>query len=231
MIWASSQPLMDNRHAGPGFLVEPGFVFMAKIFFLVDGFNLYHALDYQAIYRKYKWISLTKLCGCYVTDRRDCISGIEYFTALATWDPGKLARHNIFIKAQENEGVKIFYGQFKSRDHRCKACGATFKKFEEKETDVNIALRLFQLAVQDRYDKAIIVSGDTDLLPAIKAVRTTFPAKEVGVVIPIGRASEDLKKHTDFHYRMKEKHLSSCRYSDTITLADGSTLACPPNWK
>ena len=204
---------------------------MARIFFFVDGFNLYHALDDHPEYRKYKWVSLSKLCACYVIEKTDRISGIEYFTSLATWDLGKVARHNIFIKALENEGVTVVYGQFKVRDRRCKVCGKTFKSFEEKQTDVNIALRLFQLAVQDRYDKAIIVSGDTDLLPSIKAVQATFPAKQVGVVIPIGRASEDLKKQTDFHYRMKQKHLATCRYDDTITLRDGSVLVCPDDWK
>lgn len=170
---------------------------MARIFFFVDGFNLYHAFDAHARYRKYKWIGLSKLCACYVVDKKDAISGIEYFTALVTWDPGKVARHNIFIKAQENEGVKVVYGEFKRKDRKCKLCHKIFRTFEEKQTDVNIAIRLFQLAIQDRYDKAIIVSGDTDLLPAIKAVQTTFPSNQVGVVIPIGRASEDLKQQTD----------------------------------
>ncbi len=204
---------------------------MARIFFFVDGFNCYHAFDARERYRKYKWVSLSKLCGCYVTEKRDTISGIEYFTALAAWDLGKVARHNIFIKAQENEGVKIVYGEFKRKNRKCRLCQKIFKTFEEKQTDVNIAIRLFQLGIQDRYDKAIILSGDTDLLPAIKAVQTTFPSKQVGVVIPIGRASEDLKKQTDFHYRMKEKHLQSSRYTDTVSLTDGSSLVCPPNWK
>jgi len=221
---------MGNCQAGPGPPVGPGFVFMARIFFFVDGFNFYHALDDHLEYKKYKWTSLSKLCRCYVTDKRDTISGIEYFTALATWNLGKVARHNVFIKAQEDEGVKVIYGEFKIRDRKCRFCGRAFKNPEEKQTDVNIALRLFQLAVQDRYDKAIIVSGDTDLLPAIKAVQMTFPSKQVGIVIPIGRASEDLKRQTDFHYRMKEKHLKSCRYENTITLTDGSTLSCPLNW-
>ncbi len=204
---------------------------MARIFFFIDGLNLYHAFDDHEKYRKYKWISVAKLCKCYVTDKRDSISGIEYFTALAIWDPGKVLRHRLFIKAQENDGVEIVYGEFKIRDRKCRICKKDYKSPEEKQTDVNIAIHLFELAIKDRYDKAIVISGDTDLLPAIKAVRRMFPSKQVGVVIPIGRASEDLKKQTDFHYRMREKHLISSHYSDVITLVDGSILTCPPNWK
>jgi uncharacterized LabA/DUF88 family protein len=117
------------------------------------------------------------------------------------------------------------------RNIECFLCHKTFSKPQEKQTDVNIALRLFQLAVQDRYDKAIIISGDSEIIPAIKAVQSTFPVKQVGIVLPIGRSSEELVNETDFHYRMKIRHLDSCLYDDIITLADGSQLQCPPNWK
>ena len=35
--------------------------------------------------------------------------------------------------------------------------------YEEKETDVNIAIAMIKDAAQDVYDTAILVSGDTDL--------------------------------------------------------------------
>lgn len=209
---------------------------MSKIVFFVDGFNLYHALDHfpsgpdHSRYHKYKWLSLAKLASLYVT-KKDRIEEILYFTTLATWDPAKVARHKTFIKAQENEGVTVVYGEFKRKEKRCPLCHTNFWTFEEKQTDVNIALRLFQLAVQDRFEKAIIISGDTDLIPAVKAVKATFPGKQIGVVLPIGRASEDFKKEADFHYKMKEKHLQSSRYADTIALTDGTVLTCPPRWK
>jgi uncharacterized LabA/DUF88 family protein len=202
---------------------------MAKVYFFVDGFNLYHALDTNLSWRKFKWLSLTRLAKCYVLGS-DTIVGVEYFTTLATWDLAKVARHRLFIKANEDEGVMVTYGEFKRKDRRCRLCRKVFSTFEEKQTDVNIALRLFELAVQDRYDKAVIVSGDTDLLPAVKVVQRTFPAKKIGVVIPIGRASEDFKKQADFHHKMKVAHLTAARYSDPVTLKDGTTLACPTTW-
>ena len=45
---------------------------------------------------------------------------------------------------------------------------------------------------RDQYDRAVIISGDTDLIPAIKTVRSTFPPKQIGVIVPIGKSSEDL---------------------------------------
>lgn len=209
---------------------------MSKIVFLVDGFNLYHALDYSLSdknhfrYQKYKWLSLRKLAGAYVTSK-DTIEGIYYFTTLATWDAGKVAKHKLFIKAQEAEGVSVVYGEFKRKQKYCSLCHRKFWTVEEKQTDVNIALSLFQFAVQEKYDKAIIISGDTDLLPAVKAVQATFPVKQIGVVIPIGRASEDFKNKADFHYKMKESQLQQSQLADPFILSDGTELHCPPKWK
>lgn len=204
--------------------------YMAKVYVLVDGFNLYHALDANPAYRTFKWLSLTRLCKCYVLGR-DTLEGVEYFTTLATWDPAKVVRHQLFIRANESEAVKVTYGEFKRKRRICPECRKPIRTYEEKQTDVNIALRLFELAVQDRYDKAIIISGDTDLIPAVKTVQKTFPSKKIGVVIPIGRASEDLKQQVDFHHKMKLEHLISSRFGDPMTLADGSLLRCPLNWR
>ena len=41
------------------------FFFMAKVYAFIDGFNFYHAVDFPA-YRKFKWMNLKKLVGCYV---------------------------------------------------------------------------------------------------------------------------------------------------------------------
>ncbi len=204
---------------------------MNRVSFLVDGFNIYHAIDQEGKWHRYKWISLSRLTRCYLVHREDVLSEVYYFTTLATWDMEKAARHKLFIKAQENEDGRVVYGAFKRKDKHRPLCGRDFRAFEEKQTHVNIALKLFQLAALDRYDKAIILSGDTDLIPAIKAVQATFPTKQVGVVVPIGRASEELKNVTDFHFKMKEKHLISCRFEDVLVLKDGSTLSCPPKWK
>lgn len=220
---------------GPDPLRAVGF-FMAKIAFLIDGFNLYHALDYcHAIaehhrYQKYKWLNLRKLANLFVGSV-DTLSEVLYFAALATWMPEKTERHKLFIRAQESEGVSVIYGEFKRKDKKCSLCRRRFSTFEEKQTDVNIAIYLLQLAIQDRYDRAVIVSGDTDLIPAIRAVRAPFPNKQIGIMIPIGGSSEDLKKHADFRFKMKERHLASSRFPNSIILPDGTNLECPTSWR
>lgn len=89
---------------------------------------------------------------------------------------------------------------------------------------------MVELAIRDIYNTAIIVTGDSGLIPAIKAVRKTFPSKKIGTIIPIGRRSEDLKANTDFHIKMKEKHLRSSMFEDVIKLNDTEELKRPPTW-
>lgn len=209
---------------------------MAKVITFIDGFNLYHALDYfesgtdHYKFRRYKWLNLKRLSTMFVFGK-DVLEDVLYFTTLATWDAAKVARHRTYIRALENEGAKTIYGEFKRKRKHCNLCKGDFWSREEKQTDVNIALSLLQMAIIGSYDKAIIISGDTDLLPAMKAVRGIFPGKEIGVVIPIGKASEDFKKQADFHYKMREHHLIKSQFPDSYTLADGTILNRPSNWK
>lgn len=208
---------------------------MAKIVTFIDGFNLYHALHYFQTgpdhhrLRKYKWLNLRALSKLFVFGK-DTLENVLYFTTLATWDAGKMARHRLYIRALENEGVLTIYGEFKRKQRHCNSCGQLFWSREEKQTDVNIALYLLQLAIIGEYDKAIIISGDTDLLPAMKAVRNIYPGKEIGVVIPIGRASDDLKNQADFHYKMREHHLVKSTFPDPVILKDGTPISRPPTW-
>lgn len=115
----------------------------------------------------------------------------------------------------------------------CRICGKEYSTFEEKQTDVNIAITLFQEAINNEFDTAIIISGDSDLIPAIDGIKKIFPAKEIGLVIPIGRRANELKNVCDFHMKMKEKHLRSSQFPDSIVIdpAKNVVLNRPPTWR
>lgn len=200
-----------------------------RVIFFIDGFNLYHAINFNQNFHKYKWLNLSKLASLYIT-KRENIESVYYFTALATWSQSKVKKHKTFIRALELNNINIIYGEFKRRDKFCNLCKRTYQTFEEKQTDVNIAIQLFKLSIEDKYDKAIIISGDSDLIPSISAVRNTFPHKKIGVVIPIGRRAEALKQTCDFHMKMKEKHLKSSLFEKEISLGNNKKLICPPEW-
>jgi uncharacterized LabA/DUF88 family protein len=213
----------------PGFFLSID-IAMARISFFIDGFNLYHAIADEPRFRRFRWIDLTKLAQCFIPPQ-DHLTEVFYFTAFASWSPDKVARHRLFIRAQELNGVKPVYGEFRKKTKKCALCHQVFPTFEEKETDVNIAIQLLEQALKDSYDTAMIISGDSDLLPALRAVKRNYPAKRFGIVIPPGRQAELLKKEADFYRKIKFKHLDSCRMPDSISLGGGNILECPANWR
>ena len=214
--------------------MDSGFLFIEQtmkrnVVVFIDGFNLYHALDAHPQYHKYKWLNLSKLANLYIT-KNEQIVDILYFTALATWNIQKVKKHKLFIKANEFYGVSVIYGAFKKRDKFCNLCRKKYQTFEEKQTDVNIAIQLFKLSIENKYDKAMIISGDSDLIPSINAVRKTFPNKQIGIIIPIGRRADELKLASDFYMKMKEKHLQSAKLEQKVKINDSEFLVCPDDW-
>jgi uncharacterized LabA/DUF88 family protein len=203
---------------------------MVRVMFFVDGFNLYHAIDKKKEYHKYKWLNLKRLCECFMTKREE-IGGIKYFTAYSTWRPDSMQRHMVYVKALRTIGIEPIFGKFRWKDRKCKHCGKIFIAHEEKRTDVNIAVTLLADAMLDNYDKAIVISADADLIPAIQTVKSNFPDKNIGIVIPIGRSAEELEGIVDFHMRLKEKHLKLSQFEDSIDLGNGVLLKRPESWK
>ena len=78
---------------------------MARIAAFIDGFNLFHALDSNPDFHKYKWLNLAKLIRCFAYPQ-DETKAIYYFTAYATWSPDKVKRHTAYVRALELESVK-----------------------------------------------------------------------------------------------------------------------------
>ena len=201
---------------------------MSRYCFYIDGFNVYYSLNTKR-FQKYKWLDYRKVAQAIVR-ASDSITGIFYFTTFVEWKPDSVARHKQYIKALRSVGVETIRGRFMQKQVRCHLCGRRYKTREEKQTDVNIALHLLCDGINDMYDRAVIVSGDTDLLPAIEAVHKVLPDKEVGVVFPLRRYNNSLEKAADFAITMREKMLSRCQFSDIIKIGS-LTIERPDSWR
>ena len=84
-------------------------------------------------------------------------------------------------------------------------------------------------AWKDVFDIAIVVSGDSDLVPPIETVKAEFPAKRVLVAFPPKRSSFHLKQ-TTANFFINEKAFKDCQMPDVVTKPDGSTLHRPASW-
>lgn len=62
----------------------------------------------------------------------------------------------------------------------------------EKGVDVKLAVDLVVGAVDDRYDTAIVVSSDTDLIPAIKYIASEIHNKRVEYIGFEGQVSHGM---------------------------------------
>ena len=203
---------------------------MPRVAVFIDGFNVYHALTSDPRTKKHRWLNLEQLARCFLTSN-DSLNEIFYFTALALWDAEKVAKHKTYISALRTTSVQPILGAFRRKDKYCTLCRRKYLTYEEKRTDVNIAIKLFQTAIIDSWDSALIISGDSDLIPAIEAVKKSFPSKQIGVIIPIGRRAEELKIVADFHRKMKIKHLQSSQFPEEIVLSGGGTIKKPLSWR
>ena len=197
----------------------------------VDGFNLYHAVDSLGLHHL-KWVNLCGLCEQFAPRPRFDLTQVLYFSAFATWRPDAYKRHREYLTASRAAGVTPVMGRFKQREKFCFKCGHSWLHHEEKETDVNIALHLVRGAFVDTYDCALLVSGDSDLVPAVRMVLRDFPKKEVRVIAPIGRGySMDLynaaggRKHCR---KMKSIHMERSLFPHEVPDADGKIVAIRP---
>ena len=199
-----------------------------RVICFVDGFNLYHALlDLQK--PSLKWLDLHLLFRRLSRHKSQVITQILFFSAYATWKPESYYRHRLYIKALSANGVTPVLGQFKKKPKQCFKCKAKWVDHEEKESDVNLALAMLDLAYKDRYDRAFLLSRDSDLAPAVRKVKENFPEKKVTVFSPYNyKHSSELLQACDDHKTINLQHLSSSLFPEKIYDAGGNLITTRP---
>jgi hypothetical protein len=75
-------------------------------------------------------------------------------------------------------------GHFKQKRRACRSCGAQWIGHEEKESDVAMATQIVADAYEDRFERALVITADSDIAPALRSVTRAFPQKTVDVIAP-----------------------------------------------
>jgi hypothetical protein len=137
------------------------------------------------------------------------------------------------LSAQIKMGVHVTFGEFKQKTVTCRAsCKEDFITHEEKQTDINIAVAMFDLS--PRYDKLILLTADSDQVPAIKLARKLYPTKIFASLPPIGRKSKELRQCCHQSFKMTEEHLRDCQLPNPMpVIHEGKqygVLVKPPSW-
>jgi uncharacterized LabA/DUF88 family protein len=121
-------------------------------------------------------------------------------------------------------------GRFQERAQNCRNCGARWLGDEEKETDVNIAVALVEDAVRDYYDTAFLISGDSDLGPAVATVKRLRPEKRITVVFSPRRNSVALIAAADAYIRIGADKIRHSQLPPKVVTAGGVVLERPAHW-
>lgn len=105
-----------------------------------------------------------------------------------------------------------------------------FQRAEEKETDVAIATKMFELLHTGTADAIVLVSGDTDLLPAIRTARRLFPTVRVAVCFPFRRQNVDLKQAVSHSFKVRKEQYARHQLPDSVALPGGRIINKPALW-
>ena len=209
-----------------------------RIAFYIDGFNLYHAiknLNRPAL----KWLDLRAVCENFIDPQEQEIKSIYYFSAMSTHRSEGLKRQEQYIRALKHTGVNVVLGKFFAKQRSCHKCRSTWWAHEEKRTDVNLALRLVLDAIDGKFDKAFIVSRDSDFVPAINEVVERCPEKRLCLLAPPHlKHSADLirclppEQKKNGLKSLKTIHLERAQLPDEVKDEQGKLIASrPAEWK
>jgi hypothetical protein len=214
---------------------------MNRAIFSVDGFNLYHSVveaqkDNGGVC--VKWLDLHGLCLSYLhvvaghVHSRVAMEAIHYFSAPPTHrSRGKQSRHSLYMRCLRSSGVCVHLGRFKKKKVECSVCHRTDIRHEEKETDVAIAAQLFEVCHLNAADSVVIVTGDTDLAPAIRTCQRLFPDTFVCFAFPYKRQNAELKQLCQASFKIRVRSYLRHQYPDPLKLMDGRMVNKPPEWR
>lgn len=208
----------------------------------IDGFNLYFGMRDSGLRRCY-WLNVRALAENLLRANQQLIVA-KYFTARIAGarrgdPPGRAAQLDAKRKRQSDylealatlSDFELFEGHYLGKDVRCRSCGATWRTHEEKMTDVQMATQMLADAFTDRFDTALLVSADSDLVPPARTIRKLFRPKRIIACFPPGRESVDLERAANATVRIKVEKLEASQFPDAVVKADGHVLRRPPGWR
>ena len=210
---------------------------MNRVVFLIDGFNLYHStLDIKFHHKGLlvKWLNIHGLCDSFLHNvgNRATLEKIYYFSAYAYHlnDPSIIQRHSDYIECLKSTGIEPILGRFKPKPTKCTLCKREFVKHEEKETDVAIASKLMEVLGKKECETVVLVTGDTDIVPAIKTANSLFPGNLVLCAFPFGRKNKELQQIAPRSFKIRLKSYVNNPFPNPVVLANGAEIYKPASW-
>jgi hypothetical protein len=206
-----------------------------RAYVYVDGFNLY----YRALKNTpYRWINMVALAQR-VLRPTDTVDRLRYFTARVSaraGDSDAPRRQQIFLSATGTlANVTCHYGRFLPKTKKRPLAGNP-KQFveildtEEKGSDVNLAVNLVNDGWHGRYEIALVLSQDTDLIEPIRIVSEELKLPVGLIWLDGGQPNKNLVAAASFVRHLRHADLAAAQFPDPVVRADGSPIHKPAGW-
>jgi len=204
---------------------------MKKACVYIDGFNLYYGLR-SAGWAQYYWLDLEALSRSFLDPETETLARVKYFTSWVKGNRESQGRQRMFINALKIccPNLEIHYGRFLAKKRECRRCGREHRLYEEKKTDVNIACHMLTDAFCRKHERVYVVSGDSDLVPAVNMMRRLDACPRIVIANPPKRKSEELCAAADASFSIKEKGLRASQLPETVESRTGRDLTRPARW-
>ena len=195
--------------------------------FYIDGFNLYHAIaDLKEPFLK--WVNLWELAATLIPRQSEELMRVVFCTAYYPGDEQRRWRYAEYLKALDIAGVECSFGHYMHEPVQCRECGAAWQKPTEKQTDINIALSLYHDAFANVFDKAYLVTADSDQAATARFLKTNFPEKKlVSVAPPMRPFSRNILAHATSRQQITREAIERCLFPG-IVMGDGKPAARRP---
>lgn len=163
----------------------------------VDGYNLYYS---RLRGGPFKWLDLHALLQgiLHIQDPAMQLARVRYFTSpviarLASHGPASVEAQHACLRALQLTKVEVTLGRHqlepgKAPRHLPGVAPSRLDTvpvwhLDEKETDVRLALAMYRDARMGLMEQAVLISSDTDLVPALEALRADF-SLALGLILP-----------------------------------------------
>ena len=179
---------------------------MERISIFIDGNNFYFGLrKFYGINKSLKKFNFQKFAN-FLAGKRE-ISDIFYYNAKLDKEQNlkKYKSQQEFFKiVRKIPNFHLILCKLLKRNIR----GTNKFYYILKEDDIHMAVDMVECAGENKFDTAIVVSGDGDFVPAVEAVKRK--GKKVENVYFKGSSSRNLKGHCHKSLELKREILDSC---------------------
>lgn len=152
-------------------------------------------------------------------------------------DLDELLSHDAMQRTVSNDNLKMVLSSRLLRAYLSQSKNEFIcESHGEKQTDVHLATDLVGNSYQNAYDTAFVVSGDSDLLPAIAHVLNNHPSLKIKVISPSRQPFKEVNKlknrypnRLDIEH-IGQKALEVAQLPDSVPLKNGKFLTRPAKY-